>query len=261
VRLGDGEFDGPIALLLSLIEQRQLDVLTVRLGELCGAYLDAIVQLDAQRLPLLSSFVTVASQLILIKSRALLPRAPAPVASGDADGSEIDPEEELRRRLIEYRLFRDAGRVLSERLAFGLSLFHREAEAAVAAGRAGARPEVTEILNAQILADALAASVKLVPPPPPPPETVARTITLEDRARIIRAALRDAPKLVLQDLLRDVHDRIVIAVTFLAMLELAKGREVTIEQDEPWGPINVRPRASTAVTAKVNGVEGNAADG
>jgi segregation and condensation protein A len=114
----------------------------------------------------------------------------------------------------------------------------------VAAGRAGARPEVTEVLNAQILADALAASVKLVPPPPPPPETVPRTITLEERARIIRAALRDAPQLVLQDLLRDVRDRIVIAVTFLAMLELAKGREVTIEQDEPWGPINVRPRAS-----------------
>jgi segregation and condensation protein A len=219
-------------------------VLTVRLGELCGAYLDAVAQLDARRLPLLSSFVTVASQLILIKSRALLPRAPAPTVSADADGSDVDPEEELRRRLIEYRLYRDAGRALGDRLAFGLTLFHREAEAAVAAGRAGARPEVTEVLNARILAEALAASVKLVPPPPPPPETVPRTITLEDRARIIRAALRDATKLVLQELLRDVQDRIVIAVTFLAMLELAKGREVTIEQDEPWGPINVRPRST-----------------
>ena len=55
-----------------------------------------------------------------------------------------------------------------------------------------------------------------------------------------------APAVVLQDLLRDVRDRVVVAVTFLAMLELAKGRELTIEQDEPWGPIVCRgsvPRA------------------
>ena len=67
-----------------------------------------------------------------------------------------------------------------------------------------------------------------------------RTITLEERASVIRAALKRVPQLVLQDLLRDVSDRIVIAVTFLAMLELAKGREVSIEQEQPWGPISVR---------------------
>jgi chromatin segregation and condensation protein Rec8/ScpA/Scc1 (kleisin family) len=58
---------------------------------------------------------------------------------------------------------------------------------------------------------------------------------------VIRSALRAVPQLVLQDLLRDVTDRIVVAVTFLAMLELAKGREIIVEQEEPWGPIHVRP--------------------
>jgi chromatin segregation and condensation protein Rec8/ScpA/Scc1 (kleisin family) len=71
---------------------------------------------------------------------------------------------------------------------------------------------------------------------------VARTITLEDRARVIRKALESAPQIVLQDLLGDVRDRVVIAVTFLAMLELAKGREITVEQAEPWGPIWVVQR-------------------
>ena len=51
---------------------------------------------------------------------------------------------------------------------------------------------------------------------------------------------------MLQELLRDVTDRVVIAVTFLALLELAKGREVVIEQAEPWGPITVKPLAATA---------------
>ena len=70
-------FDGPLALLLSLIEQRQLDVLTVRLGDLAPAFLDALATLETGRLPLLSTFVSICAQLILIKSRAVLPRPPA----------------------------------------------------------------------------------------------------------------------------------------------------------------------------------------
>jgi len=233
-------FDGPLALLLSLIEQRQLDVLTVRLGDLAGAYLDALARIEHGRLALLSSFVTVCSQLILIKTRALLPRAPQLVAAAGEQGPG-DPEEELRRRLIEYRMYRDAGRLLADRRATGVWLFHREPEAALAAGRGGARPEPGPQLDSRLLADALAASVRLVPPAPPPPETMARTITLEERAAVIRAALRRVPQLVLQELLRDVTDRVVVAVTFMALLELAKGREVAIEQSEPWGPIRVTP--------------------
>src|SRR6188768_1304984 len=67
-------FDGPLALLLALIEARQMDVLTVPLGGLAGAYLEAIATLDDDRMGNVSAFVAVASQLILIKSRALLPR-------------------------------------------------------------------------------------------------------------------------------------------------------------------------------------------
>jgi chromatin segregation and condensation protein Rec8/ScpA/Scc1 (kleisin family) len=70
---------------------------------------------------------------------------------------------------------------------------------------------------------------------------VPRTVTLEERAAIIRSALRRAPQVVLQELLRGVRDRVVVAVTFLAMLELVKGRELIIEQAEPWGPIVCRP--------------------
>ncbi len=232
-------FDGPLALLLALIEQRQLDVLTVKLGDLAGAYLDALARIEHGRLGLLSSFVTVCAQLILIKTRALLPRAPHPAAANGE--TEQDPEEELRRRLIEYRMFRDAGRVLADRRALGAWLYHREAAAALAAGRSGARPDPGPALDPQTLADALLVSVRLIPPAPAPVEVLARTITLEERAQVIRAALRRAPVLVLQELLRDVTDRVVVAVTFLALLELAKGREVAIGQAEPWGPITVTP--------------------
>ena len=76
-------FDGPLALLLSLIEARQLDVLTVPLGGLADAYLEALANLEADRLGNVSSFVAVASQLILIKSRAMLPRRDGADGRGD----------------------------------------------------------------------------------------------------------------------------------------------------------------------------------
>jgi segregation and condensation protein A len=85
----------------------------------------------------------------------------------------------------------------------------------------------------------------IVAPPEPPPEVVPRTITLTERAEIIRAAIRGAGSVVLQDLLHGVRDRVVIAVTFLAMLELVKRREVVVTQEVPWGPIVARATTAT----------------
>lgn len=232
-------FDGPLALLLTLIEQRQLDVLTVRLGDLAGAYLEAVGRLDDRRLPLLSAFVAVCAQLILIKSRALLPRPPADEGTADAD-EQASPEEELRARLLEYRRYRDAAGRLAARLDDG-GLFRREPNVAIAAGLANARPPAGPPLDVALLGRALGGLVRIAPLPTPRPETLVRTVTLEDRARVIRRAISGAPVVVLQDLLRDVRDRVVWAVTFLAMLELVKGRELAVEQAEPWGPIEVRP--------------------
>ena len=230
-------FEGPLGLLLSLIEQRQLDILTVRLGDLAGAYLEALARLPGDRLPHVSTFVSVAAQLILIKSRAMLPRPPSPPTGPAPD--ELDPEEALRRRLIVYRAYRDASLALADRLEQP-GLVHREAAAALAAGIAGARPIDGPPLDPELLMAALARSVELVPPSPPEPEMVPRTITLADRASVIRAALDGAASIVLQDLLADVSDRVVMAVTFLALLELVKRREIVAEQAEPWGPITCR---------------------
>jgi len=231
-------FEGPLGLMLALIEARQLDVLTVPLGDLAGAFLEALAALPGDRLPHLSTFVTVAAQLILIKSRALLPAPPLP--AGPLPDAGIDPEEDLRRRLVLYRIYRDAGVALAARLEEGRVLFHREPSAATAAGLMGARAADEAPLDPALLAAALASSTRLMPPGPEAPEIVARTLTLAERAEAIRAALRRAPEVILQALLAGVRDRVVLAVTFLALLELVKRREVSVEQDQPWGPIRCR---------------------
>jgi segregation and condensation protein A len=231
------EFDGPLALLLALIEARQLDILTVPLGGLAESYLDALAGLEGDRLGNVAAFVAVSAQLILIKSRAILPRPPKPVVTSLDE--EPDPEAELRARLLEYKRYRDAARGLGSRLE-DQGLFRRDADIAVQAGRAGAIPPERPPLPAFVLGRALAHLARVAPKPPPPPEVMPRTITIGERTAVIRAALRGSDVVVLQELLKGVRDRVVVAVTFLAMLELSKRREIIVEQAQPWGPIIAR---------------------
>jgi segregation and condensation protein A len=250
------EWEGPLGLLLSLIEARRMDVLTVPLGAVAEAYLEALATIEHDRMSSISSFVAVASQLILIKSRAMLPRPPAgPDIALEDEG--VDPEAELRARLLLYRAFRDAGAALQAGALERHGLFRREPAAALAAGLAGATtaPSMPP-LDSVLLVRALDSLVQVLPEPERPPEVVPRSITLAQRASIIRLALQGASTVVLQDLLRGVHDRVVVAVTFLAMLELMKRREVVVEQTEPFGPITARKttaaeRAAAGVAADV----------
>lgn len=245
------EWEGPLGLLLALIESRRLDVLTVPLGSLAEAYLEALASIEDDRMGSISAFVAVASQLILLKSRALLPRQEPAGPPGALPDEGEDPEAALRARLLLYRAYRDAGQRLEALAAERIGLFRREPAAALAAGLAGAAAVSSgePPLEAALLVRALDDLVAVLPPPEVPPEVMPRSITLAQRAAVIRDALRGAPAIVLQDLLRGIRDRVVVAVTFLAMLELMKRREVVVEQDEPFGPITAR-RTTAAERAR-----------
>ncbi len=192
--------------------------MTVPLGALAEAYLDALAGLESDRIGNISGFVAIAGQLILIKSRAMLPR---PVDPAKLPPDEPpDPEAALRARLIVYRAHREAGQLLQANALERIGLFRREPAVAAAAARSGAVAEPGPPLDPARLAAAIARMIRVVPPPEPPPETIRRTVTIAQRAELIRAALRGADQVVLQELLRGVRDRVVLVVTFLAMLEL-----------------------------------------
>jgi segregation and condensation protein A len=220
-------FEGPLQLLLHLIESRQLDILTVPLAEVADAYVAhlATAPVDAANL---SEFVSIAARLILLKSRLLLP-GESPPAATDADEPD---EEELRRRLIEYRVLRDAAAALSGRDL--VAPLHRREP------RESDLPEVpVQTLSAQLLAAALDRLGAIPEPIAAPPEIVAREITIADQIEVLHAALSGKGRVLLQTVLAKCRTRTEAAVTFLAALELVRRRQVSAEQGILFGPITL----------------------
>jgi segregation and condensation protein A len=221
-----GVFSGPLAVLLQLIESRQLDVLTVPLSALADAYVSRLETspVDPSQL---AEFVAVAAQLILLKSRSLLP---GEVLTASVDASDEPDEEELRRRILEYRAIRDVALALGQRdlVAPMLRREPRESDLPMAA---------VEALPASLLAEALRVLAAIPEPEAPAPEIVAREITIGMQIIVLRAALAAGGRVVLQQLLATCRSRTEATVTLLATLELVRRRQVRVRQRELFGPI------------------------
>lgn len=219
-------FEGPLQLLLHLIESRQLDVLSVPLADVAEAYVEHLTRnpVDAANL---SEFVSIAAQLIFLKSRRMLPTEPLPPIP---DGAEEPDEEELRRRLLEYRALRDAAVALGQRDGAAPAMRREPRETDL--------PEApTEPMPVDMLVTALDRLAAIPEPAPPPPEIVAREVTIGQQIGVLRAALSHGGRVVLQAILASCHSRTEAAVTFLATLELVRRRQLSAAQDELFGPI------------------------
>lgn len=233
VPVGDGSFtvalpvfEGPLQLLLHLIESRQLDILTVPLAEVADAYVEHLANHPVDPTSL-SEFVAIAAQLIFLKSKRMLPTEPLPPLP---EGADEPDEEELRRRLLEYRALRDAAVALGERDGVA-PVMRREP-------RESDLPEApVEPMPATVLAAVLETLAAIPEPVAPPPEVVPREITIGQQISVLRRALSAGGRVVLQTILARCRSRTEAAVTFLATLELVRRREVNADQAELFGPI------------------------
>jgi segregation and condensation protein A len=221
-------FEGPLQLLLHLIESRQLDVLTVPLAEVADAYVAHLARhpVDAAHL---SDFVAIAAQLIYLKSKRMLPTEPLPPLP---DGTDEPDEDELRRRLVEYRRLRDAAVALGQRDLVAPVMRREPREADL--------PELPrEPLPARVLAAALEALAAIPEPEPAPPEVVPREVTIGQQIEVLRGVLSQGGRVILQTILGRCRSRTEAAVTFLATLELVRRRQIRVRQDDLFGPIVV----------------------
>jgi len=165
----------------------------------------------------------------------MLPAEPRPPVS---DGANEPDEDELRRRLIEYRALRDASVLLGGRDGRA-PLMRREP-------RESDLPEVpAEPMPVAVLVSALERLAAIPEPVAPPPEIVAREVTIGQQIAVLQAALARGGRIVLQSVLARCRSRTEAAVTFLATLELGRRRQVTARQDDLFGPIVIESAPET----------------
>ncbi len=227
-------FEGPLDLLLELIERAELDITRVALAQVTDQYLAHLRQPESLRLSELSSFLVIAARLIQIKSEALLPRPPERAAG------EEDPGDALARQLIAYKKYKQIAILLAERQTANLQTFVRLAPPPVIEPRL----DLAEITIADL---AFAYREALANQPEPgkiDPVVVAPRIRIRDQIDTILAAVRRAGQVSFRTLLNRTMTRIEVVVSFLAMLELVKQRQIQVEQEELFGDIRIVPGGS-----------------
>ena len=221
-------FEGPLDLLLHLIEKQELDITKVSLVAVTDQYLAYISHAEDINADNLADFLVVAAKLLLIKSRALLPAPPASLTE-----EEEDVGDELARQLREYKLFKELAQQLRAREEQGLRAYLRLATLPDLEKKLEPNEvSLEDLLNAAREAFALQA-------PAAPVNGVVKpvTISVADRIRHIETLLNRKGSFSFQRLLRRARSRPEIIVTFLALLELIKGRRVQVQQEKLFGEI------------------------
>jgi segregation and condensation protein A len=234
-------FEGPLDLLLHLIRKNELNIYDIPIALITEQYLGYIELLQELSLDVAGEFLVMASTLIHIKSRMLLPR---PETAQDGLIDEEDPREVLVRRLLEHQKFKAAAELLHEREALRSAQYIRpDARVADAAGD-DYEPELEVDLFGLLAAfrgvlERANRRPRMVLPP--------EQISIEDRINQLLDRLSETDACGFEDLFADGDgSRQFMIVTFLALLEMIRLKLVRIFQSGGFGPIRVYKRARPA---------------
>ncbi len=229
-------FEGPLDLLLHLIEREELDISEISLVAVTDQYIKAIEGLEEIEPGALADFLVIAARLLYLKSRSLLPK-PRPPEEDD----EEESGEALIQQLLEYRRFKAVAEGLRLREEAGLRAFVRLAPPP---------PMQRKLDLGSVGVDKLAAAVqkalRRIPSDPPKPRVHTYLITVAEQIELVRQRVRAAQvrsyaqPLLFSALLSAGKTRLEIVVTFLAVLELIKQREIVVEQEGVFGEIVLR---------------------
>lgn len=223
------KFEGPLDLLLQLIEDQKLDITRISLAEVADDYLEFIRNAESISLENLAEFVNIASKIILIKSRNILPTL------------EVTPEEEkeikdLEQQLKLYKKFKEA----SDKIGFFLKrkerLFSRDYLLGVST--VFSPPKNVNVFDLKKTFQALIDRIVL--PEKLPEEAVRDIITLEEKIGELQKTLEERVEIGFSQLKDSAKNKVEIIVSFLALLELVKQRIVLAEQNEIFSDIRIR---------------------
>ena len=193
------EFQGPLDLLLHLIEQAEVDIKDIFISEITAQYLEYMGQIDTLDMDTASEFLTMAATLVYIKSRSLLPKPPK------ENTEEEDPADALIRQLREYRAAKETGEKLRSLLD-------------------GARGIYAKLPEEFVL---------------PPQEIMDDRFTIRRQLVKIRDVLRDKVSVPFEELFEDDAPKMEMIVTFMALLDMLMRGEISIKQPRPYEKITI----------------------
>jgi segregation and condensation protein A len=222
-------YQGPLDLLLELIERAELDITRVALAQVTDQYLAYLEQFTDYHLEDLASFLVIASRLLQIKSEALLPRPPV------REPGEEDPGDALARQLIAYKKYKQVATLLSDRDEAGWRTYLRLVANPVIEPTLDIgdlriedlRKAMLAVMTNQRQGEALETVV------------AAPRIRIRDKIQVVLETLRSTTQTTFRTLFSRSKTRLEVAVSFLAVLELIKLRRVSASQDTLFGDITL----------------------
>ena len=226
-------FEGPLDLLLYLIKRDELDIYDISLERITKQYLEYLQAFKELNIDVAGEFVVMAANLIYIKSRSLLPVDQQPP---EEDVEEDDPRWDLIRQLIEYKKFKEAAAQLQQRQLEQELIFVREPN--------GIDPVLTAPLRlGEVgvfqLINAFQAVIKRVEAREDLREIFGEHYTVSDKIEWILQRMGDGVALKFSELFVRMASRVEIVVTFLALLELIRLRQVSATQANPFDEIEL----------------------
>lgn len=228
-----GDFEGPLELLIELVEKRKLLINNISLAEVTDEYMQRVSDMQEQSLPHTAQFVALAATLLLIKSKSLLPTL-------DLSSEEEASIEDLELRLRLYQQFREiAGTIES---SFGNSMMYEP--------EYQPKPEPVFIpdtfCTTSSLAEALERVITALPQPaaPKPTAAVSQVMTLEEMMDNLNRRIRQQFKFSFGDIRREEQEHKTVIVGFLAILELFKQGDLLITQLHRFADIEVEREKS-----------------
>ena len=229
-------FAGPFDLLLAVVLREEVSLLDLQLGEVVVAYIEHLEREGELELEVATEFLVLIAALLELKSRLMLP-------GPEDELDDLSPEEaidELLARMLEYRRYRDASAVVADRFESQRGYLYRSAPLPLAL-----RQIAVDAATAVYDPDALGAALGdlLTEPPEVDISHIRPTVSLERRLRALRDILRRRASFDFDEEFGG-EDRLTQAVTIFGLLELYRKGEITWEQAEPFGPIQVRKTAA-----------------
>jgi segregation and condensation protein A len=221
-------FEGPLELLLALVEREELDIFKVSLANVTDAYLAEVASREIADPEEMAEFLWMAARLLLIKSIRLLPGEPPT----DEETDLLGWEDEVRQRLEEYRVYKEMAGELMERAQQETFSFPPPARPV----EPGGQEEPLEVGLLVVAFNSVLARI-----PPRPLIVKGRTWTLEEKLELISERVRRGP-IELVELILESEDRLEAVVTFVAVLELLRRSVIRVRQKERFGPIHVELR-------------------